>query len=65
MARATFVSVALIGFFYALSAWAMIVTVGPADIGSVAAQEGPGLVFGGLAEYWGPAREPIPPTYCS
>ena len=54
VARATFVSVALIGFFYALSAWAMIVTVGPADIGSVAAQEGPGLVFGGLAEYWGP-----------
>lgn len=54
VARATFVSVGLIGFFYALSAWAMIVTVGPSNIGSMAAEQGPGLIFGGLADHWGP-----------
>ena len=54
VARATFVSVAFIGIFYALSAWAMTVTVGPANVQSAAAENGPGLVFGALAEHWGP-----------
>lgn len=54
VARATFVSVAIIGIFYAISSWAMIVMVGPADIQSAAAENGPGLVFGALGEHWGP-----------
>ena len=54
VARATFVSVSFIGIFYALSAWAMTVTVGPADVGPAATENGPGLVFGALAEHWGP-----------
>ena len=55
VARATFVAVGFTGIFYALSAWAMVQTVGVADLQSAATQNGPGLVFGALAEHWSPA----------
>ena len=53
VARATFIAVGFTGIFYAVSAWAMIVTVGAADIQKQSAENGPGVVFAGLAEYWG------------
>jgi amino acid transporter len=54
--RATFVAVAFTGLFYALSAWAMVVNVGPENLQAAAADPvngGPGVVFGALAEHWG------------
>jgi amino acid transporter len=54
VARATFVALAFTGLFYALSAWAMTVTVGPENLQAAATENGPGLVFGALAEHWGP-----------
>ena len=51
--RATFAALAFTGLFYALSAWAMTVTVGAADVQTAAAENGPGLVFGALAVHWG------------
>jgi amino acid transporter len=51
--RATFVAVAFTGLFYALSAWAMTVNVGPENLQAEAATNGPGLVFGALAAHWG------------
>ncbi len=53
VARATFVALAFTGVFYAVSAWAMTVTVGAADLQAQATANGPGLVFGALAEHWG------------
>ena len=55
VARATFVAVGFTGLLYALSAWAMTVTVGATDLQAQATANGPGLVFGALAEHWGPA----------
>jgi amino acid transporter len=54
VARATFVTLVFTGIFYSLSAWAMVQTVGPDDLRSAATANGPGLVFGALAEHWGP-----------
>jgi amino acid transporter len=54
VARATFAAVAFTGVFYALSAWAMSVTNGPEEVAAAAAEAGPGLVFGALAEHWSP-----------
>jgi amino acid transporter len=54
VARATFVALAFTGLFYALSAWAMTVTVGPENLQAAATENGPGLVFGALAEHWSP-----------
>lgn len=54
VARATFVALAFTGLFYALSAWAMTVTVGPENLQTAATENGPGLVFGALAEHWSP-----------
>lgn len=51
--RATFVAVAFTGIFYAISAWAMTITVGPPNLQQAATDNGPGLVFGALAEHWG------------
>jgi len=51
--RATFVAVAFTGLFYAVSAWAMTVNVGTENLQAAAAENGPGLVFGALAEHWG------------
>jgi amino acid transporter len=53
VATATYVAVAFTGIFYALSAWAMTVNVGPDAIVQAAAEQGPGLVFGALAGYAG------------
>lgn len=54
VARATFVTVGFTGLFYALSAWAMAVTVGPANLQAAATEAGPGLVFSALTEHFGP-----------
>jgi amino acid transporter len=54
VARATFIAVAFTGIFYALSAWAMLQTVGAENVQAAAAENGPGLVFGSLAEHWSP-----------
>lgn len=51
--RATFAALGFTGLFYALSAWAMAVTVGAENLQAAAAENGPGLVFGALAEHWG------------
>ena len=53
VARATFVAVGFTGLFYAVSSWAMIVTVGPADLQKQTGEHGPGVVFAGLAAHWG------------
>ncbi|WP_255426166.1 amino acid permease [Pseudonocardia sp. C8] len=53
VARATFVAVTFTGVFYALSAWAMVAATGPSQLQARAGEEGPGLVFGPLAEMFG------------
>jgi amino acid transporter len=53
VARATFVAVGFTGLFYALSSWAMVVTVGSADLQKQTAEHGPGVVFASLAAHWG------------
>lgn len=52
--RATFVAVTFTGLFYALSAWAMTVNVGPENLQAAASEQQVGLVFGVLAEHWSP-----------
>jgi amino acid transporter len=52
--RATFVAVAFTGLFYALSAWAMTVNLGPANLQAEAGANGPGVVFNALAEHYAP-----------
>ncbi len=54
IARATYAALAFTGLFYALSAWAMTVTVGPTNLQAAATEAGPGLVFSALVEHWGP-----------
>ncbi|NLT25484.1 MAG: APC family permease [Microbacteriaceae bacterium] len=51
--RATMLAIAVAGTFYGLSAWLMTVAVGPSSVVGVAAEQGPGLVFGVLAEHTG------------
>ena len=51
VARATFLAVAFTGLFYAISAWAMMVAVGPDNVQQAAVEAGPGVVFGTLAEH--------------
>jgi amino acid transporter len=53
VARATFIAVGFTGLFYALSSWSLLVAVGPADVQKQTTENGPGVVFGGLAEHWG------------
>jgi amino acid transporter len=55
VARATYVALAVTGILYTVSAWAMTVTVGATDLQARAADAGPGLVFGALADHWGAA----------
>ncbi|MFF5175896.1 APC family permease [Micromonospora sp. NPDC000089] len=55
VARATFIAVAFTGLFYGFSAWAMTIVTGPANTPAAAAEAGPGLVFGTLAQYAGNA----------
>jgi amino acid transporter len=51
VARATYAALAFTGLFYALSAWAMTVNVGPDNLQQAAIEAGPGLVFGPIAEF--------------
>ncbi|MEV0716666.1 APC family permease [Asanoa sp. NPDC050611] len=51
VARATFFAVLFTGIFYAISAWAMTVVVGPDNVQQAATEAGPGVVFGTLAQY--------------
>ncbi|SDZ52789.1 amino acid/polyamine/organocation transporter, APC superfamily [Asanoa ishikariensis] len=51
VARATFLAVLFTGIFYAISAWAMTVAVGPDNVQQAATEAGPGVVFGTLAEH--------------
>ena len=50
VARATVGAIIFTGLFYAFSAWAMTVQVGPANLQLAAIEAGPGLVFGPIAE---------------
>jgi len=52
VARATWAALAFCGIFYTLSAWALTVTVGPAQVGTAATD--PGLVFTLLTIHWSP-----------
>lgn len=49
--RATFTAVGLIAAFYAFSAWALAIGVGPGQIRERSAELGPDLVFAVLAEH--------------
>lgn len=51
--RATFTAVAIISVFYAVSAWALAVGVGPSRIVGASQQYGPDLVFVFLGEHGG------------
>lgn len=53
VARATYIAVAFTGLFYAFSAWALTVLTGPENAQAATAENGPGVVFGPLAEYAG------------
>ena len=59
VARATFVAVAFTGLFYALSSWAMVVQTGTEGLQAAATENGPGLVFGPLADNYGVAVSDI------
>ncbi|WP_232534130.1 APC family permease [Plantactinospora sp. KBS50] len=54
VARATYIAVAFTGLFYALSAWALSVIYGPSEVQGVINEQGPGAVFGPLAQYASP-----------
>ncbi|MGO4806935.1 APC family permease [Arthrobacter sp. 2MCAF15] len=50
IARATYISVAIIAVFYAFSAWAMMTATGPGQIVAVSRELGPGLLFAFLGQ---------------
>lgn len=54
VARATYATLTVTGLLYALSAWAMTVTVGTDGLQQAAALGGPSLVFDALAAHWSP-----------
>ncbi|MEF2978618.1 APC family permease [Subtercola sp. YIM 133946] len=51
VARATYTAVAIIALFYALSAWAMTVGIGPSQVVAAATEQGPNLIFGFLGDH--------------
>jgi amino acid transporter len=51
--KATFIAVTSISLFYAFSSWALAVGVGPSQIVSASAENGPDLVFVFLAQHGG------------
>ncbi|TDD92244.1 APC family permease [Actinomadura rubrisoli] len=53
ISRATYIAVALIGVFYAFTAWAMTVGTGSSQIVGRAQKDGPGLVFALSEEHVG------------
>ncbi len=50
IALATYLSIAIIGLIYTLSAWAMSVATGPENIVAVAGENGPDTIFGLAAD---------------
>jgi amino acid transporter len=59
VARATFATLAIAVVLFAVSSWAMLVTVGPSAIQKAATEQGPGLVFSTLDQHWGGAISTI------
>ena len=53
VARATFVTLTAAVLLFAISSWALLVTVRPANIQQAAAENGPALIFIILEEQWG------------
>ncbi|WP_125614572.1 APC family permease [Specibacter cremeus] len=51
IARATYIAVAIISLFYAISAWAMVVGTGPSKVIGESQQQGPDLVFNLLSAH--------------
>ncbi|MBM7829907.1 amino acid transporter [Agromyces cerinus] len=51
VARATYAAVAIIGVFYAFSAWAFTVGIGPSQIAEASATYGPDLMFVFMSEH--------------
>ncbi|SKB73421.1 amino acid/polyamine/organocation transporter, APC superfamily (TC 2.A.3) [Arthrobacter sp. 31Cvi3.1E] len=49
IARATYISVAIITVFYALSAWAMVTGIGPSQVVAQSRELGPAVIFNFLA----------------
>ena len=54
IARATFVTLTITVLLFALSSWAMLMTVGSGNIQQAATDDGPELVFKILEQQWGP-----------
>jgi amino acid transporter len=54
VARATFATLTAAVLMFAVSSWAMLVTVGASDIQKAATENGPALVFISLEQFWGP-----------
>jgi amino acid transporter len=52
---ATYVAVTLIGVFYAIASWTVVVAVGPSRVAGAAAQDPSGLVLAIGAQFLGPA----------
>ncbi|HET6672431.1 MAG TPA: APC family permease [Agromyces sp.] len=48
--RATYAAVAIIGLFYAFSAWAFSIGIGPSNIVDASREAGPGLMFAFMGE---------------
>jgi amino acid transporter len=55
VSRATYWALAFTGLFYAVSAWAMSIGVGPSSVVAAAQEQGPGIVFGVLETHYGKA----------
>jgi amino acid transporter len=53
--RATYIAVALIGLFYAVASWAVVVAYGPSQVAAAAGNDTSGLVFRAAAAYLDPA----------
>ncbi len=52
--KATYIAVVLIGVFYAIASWAIVVAFGPSQVEAAAQADTAGLVFAAAAQYIGP-----------
>ncbi|WP_369034037.1 APC family permease [Streptomyces adonidis] len=59
VAKATYLAVILIGVFYALASWAMVLAVGTDEVQGAAAENTAGLVFAVAGEYVGGAASDL------
>ncbi|MDN3027512.1 APC family permease [Streptomyces sp. S.PB5] len=59
VAKATYFAVVLIGVFYALASWAMVLAVGTGKVQSAAAEDTSGLVFAVAGQYVGSAASDL------